>query len=127
RAAHRLALRATCSRFASSVPLNTLMPVALPPGRLSPSTSSNLTGSPPTVKTMGIVRVAAFAARGGGKLPLDGERDRPLVLAADRFDCRPSGIRFRRSCARYSRLHSGPGGMHKSNTRRGLSGAFLAY
>ena len=54
--------RATWSCLASSVPLNTLIPVTLPPGRLNPSTSPNLIGSPPVVNTIGTVVVAAFAA-----------------------------------------------------------------
>ena len=39
------------------------MPVALPPGRLRLATRPSLTGSSPLVKTMGMVEVAALAAR----------------------------------------------------------------
>jgi hypothetical protein len=56
--------RATCNRFASSVPLNTLIPVAFPPGLLKLSTRPSRTGSPPAVNTIGMLAVAAFAARG---------------------------------------------------------------
>ena len=40
-----------------------LTPVTLPPGRLRLATRPSLTGSPPRAKTIGIVAVAAFAAR----------------------------------------------------------------
>ena len=55
------------------------MPVTLPPGRLRLVTRPNVTGSPALAKTIGMVDVAAFAARpdlkvkrgwGGGRYPL---------------------------------------------------------
>jgi transposase len=46
-----------------------LTPVTLPTGRARLATRPNLIGSPPTMKTMGIVEVAAFAASGEGTLP----------------------------------------------------------
>jgi hypothetical protein len=46
------------------------MPVALPPGRLRLGTRPKLTGSEPTVKTMGIVFVAAIAARADAMSPV---------------------------------------------------------
>jgi hypothetical protein len=39
-----------------------LIPVTLPPGRLKLATRPASTGSPPAVKTIGIVVVAALAA-----------------------------------------------------------------
>ena len=45
--------------------LKKLMPVALPPGRARLATRPSLTGSSGTVKTMGIVAVAALAANAG--------------------------------------------------------------
>jgi len=49
-------------RFPSVAVRSTTIPVALPPGRLRLAASPSLTGSPPLVKTIGIVEVAAFAA-----------------------------------------------------------------
>ena len=43
-----------------------LTPVTLPPGRLRLATRPSLTGSPPLVKTIGIVAVAALAAKADG-------------------------------------------------------------
>ena len=51
------------SRFLANSVVNTLMPVTLPPGRLRLLTRPNLTGSSPTMNTIGIVLVAAFAAK----------------------------------------------------------------
>ena len=64
------AIRVTCgsisernpSRFPSITPVNTLMPVILPPGRFKLSTRPSLTGSALVVNTTGTVVVAAFAA-----------------------------------------------------------------
>src|SRR5262249_12494011 len=47
-----------------------LTPVALPPGRLRLATKPILTGSPPTVNTIGIVDVAALAASAEGSPPV---------------------------------------------------------
>ena len=54
--------RSSSSRLGSSSTVNKLTPVALPPGRLRPATRPSFTGSPPIVKTMGMVVVAALAA-----------------------------------------------------------------
>src|SRR6516164_2215974 len=51
------------SRLATSSPVKKLMPVALPFGRPMLATRPSLTGSSPTLKTIGIVEVAALAAR----------------------------------------------------------------
>ena len=50
------------SRFGPKSILNQLTPVMFPPGRLKLSTRPALTGSPPKVKTIGMVAVAALAA-----------------------------------------------------------------
>src|SRR6202007_2296511 len=50
------------SRFGQSSPRKAATPVSLPPGRLRLATRPNATGSTPTVKTIGIVEVAALAA-----------------------------------------------------------------
>jgi hypothetical protein len=61
-------------------------PVKLPPGRLRLATSPTSTGSTATPKTMGIVVVAAFAARAEGVPPAAAiphrARDVPLFVAA---------------------------------------------
>src|SRR5262245_47547761 len=44
-------------------------PVAFPPGRLRLATRLNFTGFLPTINTIGIVEVAAFAASAGGSPP----------------------------------------------------------
>jgi hypothetical protein len=57
-------------RFDSSADDMRLMPVTFPPGRLMLSTSPILTGSPSITKTMGILFVAAFAARADCSPPM---------------------------------------------------------
>jgi hypothetical protein len=57
------------SRFASSVRFRLLTPVTLPPGRLRLATMSALIGSEPVSNTIGIVAVAALAARAAGVAP----------------------------------------------------------
>ena len=52
-----------------------LTPVALPPGWLKLATRPKVTGSPPVVKTIGIVGVAALAARGDGASRRDDHGD----------------------------------------------------
>src|SRR5262245_49335506 len=54
--------RSSPSRFAVNSPMRKLMPVKLAPGRPRLDTRPSLTGSSPTMKTMGIVAVAALAA-----------------------------------------------------------------
>ncbi len=52
------------SRFGPSSTFSMLTPVRLPPGRLRLATSPVPTGSTPLLNTIGIVAVAALAARG---------------------------------------------------------------
>ena len=54
--------RRSSSRFAVNSAMKKLIPVMLPPGRARLATRPSLTGSALTVKTMGIVVVAALAA-----------------------------------------------------------------
>ena len=70
----------------------TLKPVRLPPGRARLATRPNATGSPPAMKTIGIVEVALFAAqcrracrRRGDHVDLaadeiGGQRRQPIVV-----------------------------------------------
>jgi hypothetical protein len=51
------------NRFASKGPVSKVTPVMLPSGRLRLATRPAFTGSAPTSNTIGIVEVAAFAAR----------------------------------------------------------------
>ena len=57
------------SPFGPTATFNEVMPVTLPPGRLRPSTSPAAIGSRPVSKTIGILVVAAFAARAATPLP----------------------------------------------------------
>src|SRR2546430_4448724 len=57
------ALPICSSRLAVSSALTKLIPVALPPGRAMLATRPSLTGSSGTPNTIGIVEVAALAAR----------------------------------------------------------------
>ena len=95
--------RRSSSRFATNSTLTKLIPVRLPPGRARLATRPSLTGSSPTMKTMGIVEVAALAAnaehlRSRQSLRPVGEPIRPPAPAIDRLDSRPSG----RSIATFS-------------------------
>ena len=63
--------RSNCNRFGTRSTFKVAMPVRLPPGRLRLATRPIATGSVPTEKTMGMVVVAAFAAR---------VAERPLVI-----------------------------------------------
>ena len=65
RAAPGTSSRSSSSRFAVNSALKKLIPVRLPPGRARLATRPSLTGSSPTLKTMGIVAVAALAASAG--------------------------------------------------------------
>src|SRR6266540_315687 len=58
--------RRSSSRFAVTSALKTLIPVMLPPGRERLVTRPSRTGSSPTMKTMGVVVVAALAAKVDG-------------------------------------------------------------
>ena len=87
-----------------------LTPVTLAPGRLRLATRPMPTGSPPVVKTIGIVLVAALAANAEEGLrsrrsrrPV-GEPIRPPAPAADRIDSPPSGIRLPHFDPRHNRL-----------------------
>ena len=55
--------RSSSSRFAPSATVIRLAPVTLPPGRLKLATKPNWTGSPALTNTIGMVAVAALAAR----------------------------------------------------------------
>ena len=87
--------------------------IATRPGRLA--TRPSLTGSSPTVNTIGMVVVAPFAASAGPGPPETAmtatrRRTRSAACSAtDPFDCRPSGIRWPRSRPRNSRRLSGLG------------------
>src|SRR5438128_2648166 len=59
------------SRFAPSSPLMELTPVTLPPGRLRLATRPVWTGSPPPLKTIGMVEVADLAADAAAVLPTE--------------------------------------------------------
>ena len=123
RAAPGTSSRRSSSRFAVNSPLKKLIPVRLPPGRARLATRPSLTGSSPTMKTMGIVVVAALAANAAAVPPSRrsrrpaGEPVRPPAPAADRFDSPPSGIRSPRSRPRHSRCPSGPGEMRADDPR----------
>src|SRR6266567_4371548 len=59
-------VRSSSICLVSSSDVNSAAPVTLPPGRPRLATSPFLTGSSGPVNTIGIVEVAAFAARTGG-------------------------------------------------------------
>src|SRR5262245_60705726 len=63
RATPGISSRRSSSRLATSSVETKLMPVRLPPGRARLATRPSLTGSSATAKTMGIVVVAALAAK----------------------------------------------------------------
>ena len=93
-----------------------LTPVRLPPGRARLATRPIATGSP-TVKTIGIVEVAFFAASvarvaalGHDHVDLAARRGRRPTRAADLMCPRPGGIRSPRFGPRHSRSRSVPGG-----------------
>jgi hypothetical protein len=76
-----------------------LTPVRLPPGRERLATRPVATGSPPLVKTIGIVEVAFFAAKAEGGPPpptitstLNSGLDIQPPAIGDRGDCRGEGI-----------------------------------
>ena len=87
------------SRFAARSETKKCTPVALPPGRARLATSPSFTGSSVAPKTMGMVAVAAFAARAGGVVSAndhgtpDGAPVQPPSLAVDHIDPRPNGTR----------------------------------
>ena len=58
----RISLPSNSNFFCSTAWVNRLTPVALPPGQFRLATSPDLTTSPPLLKTIGTVEVAAFAA-----------------------------------------------------------------
>ena len=96
RAAPGTSSRSSSSRFAASSPRQKLMPVRLPPGRARLATRPSLTGSSPTLKTIGIVVVAALAANAAAhrrprRSPRPaGEPDRPPAPAVDHVTLRPA-------------------------------------
>ena len=92
------------------------MPVRLPPGRARLVTRPPATGSSPTLKTIGIVEVALFAASAAGMPPchdhvdlaadeIGGQCGQPIIVGPP-----PSGIRSPRFVPRHSRFRSAPGG-----------------
>src|SRR5262249_30159413 len=102
------------SRFAANSAVKKLMPVALPAGRASLATRPSLTGSSPTPKTMGIVVVAALAARAAGVVPRrslipGGGPDRPPTPEIDCSGLLPIGTRSQRSGPERNRSHQGLG------------------
>src|SRR6266478_3918410 len=82
RAAPGTSSRRSSSRFATNSVETKLIPVRLPPGRARLATRPSLTGSSLTVKTMGIVVVAAFAANATGGAFDRGDHGNP---PADQF------------------------------------------
>src|SRR5262249_53664027 len=86
------------SRFASGTVVKRLTPVALPPGRLRLATKPILTGSPPTVNTIGIVEVAALAASAEGSPPVVARTATPCrtrsAASAGRRSYWPSAHRY---------------------------------
>src|SRR6516164_6253193 len=92
----------------------------LAPGRLTLATRPNPTGSPPTVKTMGIVVVAALTANTTGAPPPETITltcrgpDRAPVPAVGRTDLPPNGIRPPHSGLRHSPIPSDPRGTPRS-------------
>src|SRR5215470_12550934 len=73
------------SCFCPSSRKNMLTPVTLPPGRLRLATRPAPTGSPPLLKTIGIVCVAALAASAAGSPPAHDYDDRQGT--ADQIGC----------------------------------------
>ena len=68
RAALGINSRSNCNFFGANSAVKLALPVAFAPGRLRLTTRPNATGSPPVVKTIGMVVVAAFAASAAGVL-----------------------------------------------------------
>ena len=88
--------------FAPSTEMNGLTPVRLAPGWLRLATRPSLTGSPPVMKMIGIVVLAALAARAETPPPpvaitaIVDARGRPQAPAVYRIGPPPIGIRSRR-------------------------------
>jgi hypothetical protein len=61
--------RSNCNSFGPSSTVKLAMPVRFAPGLLRLATRPNATGSPPETKTIGMVAVAAFAAKAAVVLP----------------------------------------------------------
>jgi hypothetical protein len=61
--------------FCASSATKEFTPVILPPGRLKLATRPSLTGSSPVRKTIGMVAVAALAARADAEVPVAAIRD----------------------------------------------------
>jgi hypothetical protein len=97
-AAKRAAARGTSScnsptRLVPSSPLMELTPVTLPPGRLRLATRPVCTGSPPPLKTIGMVVVADFAAAARCLPGCDTQAGRTRSANRYRDDhCLPIGI-----------------------------------
>src|SRR5215831_11423078 len=101
----------------SWLPENRLIPVTLPPGRLSVSTKPDLTGSSPLTKTIGIVPLPLSSpvrreARRQRPLPPDGAPARPLGQLTGHSDPPPTDTRSSRRDLRRTRPRSVRGGTH---------------
>ena len=105
-------------RFASSPAVNWKTPVMLPPGWLRLATRPSLTGTSPSVNTIGIDAVATSRPalrrrRPQRARPPDGESDRTRAPEIDRID-QAKRDPLSHSGLRYSRLLSGPRGTPRS-------------
>ena len=86
--------------FANRSTWRKVTPVMLPPGRARLETKPLLTGSSPVIITMGIVFVAALAARiaGGDEATMTSTRSRTSSFARTAIrSCCPSAKPFRNS------------------------------
>src|SRR5262249_7284679 len=96
--------------FAARSELNQLTPVTLASGRLRLPMRPALTGSPPVVKTMGIVEVNSLATNPELFPPVAAMTatrraiNRLPVFATAPFDCPQTGIQSQRCDLRQSRL-----------------------
>src|SRR5215813_9336981 len=85
------------SRFGPISSTNEATPVRLPPGRFRLATNPSATGSAPVTKTIGIVLVAAWAARTAGVLTTI-----TLTLRSTRSAASAGNRSYRPSAQRYS-------------------------
>jgi hypothetical protein len=102
-----------CNCFGDSSSAKTALPVTFAPGRLRLATRPKVTGSVPVAKTMGMVVVAAFAARAAvapsAKITATRRRTRRLrAPAAYRIGSPHNDTRPPHSGPRRSRLPLGP-------------------
>src|SRR5262249_28717353 len=102
---------------------NALKPVRLPPGRLRLATSPDRTGSAPTPNTIGMLIVAAVAARAGSNpgttiTALEVEPDQPPTRAVDQLGFPPSDIQSPSSGLHRSRFGLDLAGVRSAGRRR---------